>query len=151
MTATERDALLHMAIGCDVIDHIRPKLERRMKTIPRAASRLGIARWAMDSLIEDVMKTMPTDQLVNLRNNLNMRSYIIGVKSPANRGRDMNYGLWISFEQMNELMAACHDHCLTCGLDLGEQRRCRLRKALDAMGNDVPDRPDGGCPYYGVM
>lgn len=149
LSAAERDALMHLAIGCDVIDHVKPQLTR-LNSIKQSASRFGIARWAMNSLMEDVMKTMPTEQPVNFRNNLQMRSYIIGVKG-VNKGRDKEYGLWISFDQFNHLLNACHDHCLMCELNPAEQRACPLRKTLDATGNDIPDRPDGLCPYYSII
>lgn len=35
-----------------------------------------------------------------------------------------------------------------CNLDKGQRRACALKKALDAVPNDIPDKMDGDCPYY---
>ena len=58
---------------------------------------------------------------------------------------------WISWETLNELLLACHDHCLMCGKSVQEQRSCTLRKAIDeGLNNDIEDKGDR-CRYFGNL
>ena len=151
MTATERDAMMYLAIGCDIVESAKKKLSDRTRGISRARSRLGIANWAMESLLNDYMATMPTEQLITFRNNMKMCTYVIGVKSPTGSRRDeKNYGMWISFDTLNKILAGCHDHCLMCDKNKAERNACELKKALDEIPNDTEEK-EGDCSYYGVL
>lgn len=50
-----------------------------------------------------------------------------------------------------EMLEGLHDHCLMCSMDPAQQRACPLRKALDELPSDIPDRQDGGCRFHGIV
>ena len=152
MTGTERDEIMRLAVVDTILSDTREKLKARAGMVVRGRARLGLAAWAVDSLLEDLMGTIPANQLLSLRNNLRMNAFTIGAKRPGGGRAGNEYGVWISFNELNALLAGCHDHCLMCAIeDAGLQRACPLRKAMDAIVNDVEERTDGKCPYYGVV
>ena len=153
MTGTERDELMRLAVVDTVLGQMKERLRVQAGMVKRGRARLGLAEWAVDSLLKDLMGTIPTNQLLSLRNNIRMSAFTIGAKKPPGSGRaESEYGIWIPYAELDVLLSGCHDHCLMCSVeDAGQQRACPLRKALDAIGNDVKDRADGKCPYYGVV
>ena len=103
-------------------------------------------------LMEQVVGTIPDDQLKSYVNSLKMASYTVGIRKPGNMERDeKNYGMWLPFEVINALLNGCHDHCMMCPADKAERRACKLRKALETIPNDTPDRDDDDCPFYTLM
>lgn len=152
MTATERDQIIHLTVASDIMESIHQSLRDRAAMVPRGRSRIGIARWAIQSLMADILDTIPTDQLQALKRNMAMNTFTVGVKRPpGQRMQEKDYGIWISFQELIELLEGCHDHCMMCAMDKAQRRACPLRKALDVIPNDVKDRDDGDCPYYGVI
>ena len=62
-----------------------------------------------------------------------------------------NFGMWLSYEVIQALLSGCHDHCMMCPSDKAQRRACKLRKALETIPNDAPDRSDDDCPFYTIM
>ena len=151
LTATERDALLHLnAALCILLD--APKaLSARAKLVPCAPRDMAMMAKKIERLMEGFAQTIPDEQNRMYLNSLRMMSYTIGVKGPAGQGRrNDEYGTWISWNELNALLEGCHDHCLACSLDKYGAKKCPLRRALDVIPNDT-ERSDGACPYMTLI
>ena len=153
LTASEREALTRLSVACDIIDKTKAELDKRRKMIPYGSRDTEMVKKVLEKLLANYIKTIPIEQLPSYVNNMRMVSYVVGVKRPGViGGRDEeNFGMWLPYETLNILFDGCHDKCITCMEDTEGQKRCRLRKALDSIPNDVEDKGDGSCPYYSVI
>ena len=153
MTATEREALMRVNLALNFLITEAENLKIRNKMIRRGNQLLGAARGLVRRYVTDLYATVPQEQLAAVRRSVQDTSYTVGVRCQATRDkkRDEEYGVVVPIGALNIIFSACSDHCLTCMGDYEEQRKCPLRKALDAIPNDVADRSDGRCPYQGVL
>lgn len=147
VTSYERDAILQLNAAADILSNgalvLRSRLsEDSMKQF--AGSVVGI-----EDAWKEILKSIPEGQLNSLQRDIDGIVYSVGVRRPAvDAGFDKTYGRWVSNEVLYQLIFGCYEHCLTCGYDLQQRRGCRLKKALDEVGNNVEDRDDGDCPYF---
>lgn len=153
LTASEREALLRMDVAMEIlILDAKETLKERAKMVPYGRRDMAMLAAVARRLLEGFSQTIPPEQKRTYMNALSMVSYTIGVKKPGPSSRDeKNYGMWISWETLNALLAGCHDHCLMCPMDKAQRRSCELRKALTIIPNDSQERSDGDCPYYGLI
>jgi len=152
LTASDREALIRLNIAYEILETEGEHLQRRFRAIQGGRRDLGMLKAKINRLMERVIDTIPDDQLKTYINSLKMASYTIGIKKPGLMGRDeKNYGMWLSYEVINALLAGCHDHCMMCPSDKAERRACKLQKALATIPNDAPERDDGDCPFYTIM
>lgn len=58
-----------------------------------------------------------------------------------------DFGLYLSYEDINTLIAAAGEKCALCDLDERESKKCKLRKVLKKL--PLADTKDNcnGCPY----
>lgn len=149
LTASERDALLRMNVAAEILIEDIRELDARAALVPFARRDMAMLAAVARRLLKGFGATIPEGQIRTYWNALNMTSYVVGIKKPgAMTGDEKNFGLWVPFEALNLMMAACHDHCLMCPGDKGQRRACPLRRALDMIPNDTEEREDGDCPYY---
>ena len=153
LSASERDSLVKLNIVLEILRKDLNPLRTRLGSIPYAKRDLAMMASVIQKLMEKTNETIPDEQIMTYINALKMSSYVIGAKSPGkNKESNMkDYGMWLPYEILNHLFNGCHDHCLMCTLGTVERRQCILRKTLDAIPNDVPDREDGDCPYGTVI
>ena len=152
LTASERESLIRLNVAYEILDSEGEHLARRFGVIPGGRRDLGMLKAKIKTLMEQVVGTIPDDQLKSYINSLKMASYTVGIRKPGHMERDeKNYGMWLPFEVINALLAGCHDHCMMCPADKAERRACKLRKALETVPNDTPDRDDDDCPFYTLM
>lgn len=153
LTATEREALMRINLALSLILTEEGNLRNRNKLIRRGGTYLGAARGLMARYVDEFYRTVPVEQLKSVYRAVKDTTYTVGVRCPATRDkkRDKEYGVVVPIGALNALFAACGDHCLMCMGNREEQGKCPLRKALDAIPNDVSDRNDGRCPYQGVL
>lgn len=152
--ASEYDALLKLRVAENVLRHVREQglLAERIRLVPYGARDLGRLISGMERLLEQLLDTVPEHQRRTVSHNVNSASYTIGVRRPGGSPRNMDdYGMWISLRTLNEILEGLHDHCLMCSMDRGQQGSCRLRKVLDELPSDIPDKADGGCRYHGIV
>lgn len=152
LTASERESLIRLNVAYEILDSEGEHLARRFGVIPGGRRDLGMLKAKIKKLMEQVVGTIPDDQLKSYVNSLKMASYTVGIRKPGHMERDeKTYGMWLPFEVINALLAGCHDHCMMCPADKAERRACKLRKALETVPNDTPDRDDDDCPFYTLM
>lgn len=152
--ASEYDALMRLRVAENVLVHVREKglLAERVRLVPYGARDLGRLISGMDRLLEQLLGTVPDNQRQTISRNVNSASYTIGVRRPGGAPRNMDdYGVWISLRTLNEILEGLHDHCLMCSMDPAQQRACTLRKALEELPSDIPDKANGGCRYHGIV
>ena len=152
LNATERESLVRLNVAYEILLRESENLKDRARAIPWAARDLGLLRYRINRLMEQFAETIPTDQLKTYVNALKMTGYTIGAKRPFGEKRnEKDYGMWLPYEALNTLLEGCHDKCMMCDLDAMGRKKCPLRRALDSIPNDVPERHDGDCQYYTVI
>lgn len=152
LTASEREALIRLNIALEILDTEGQHIDRRIRQISGGKRDMGLLKSKINRLMEAVVDTIPDDQLMTYIRSLKMASYTVGIKKPGHMGRnEKDYGMWLSYEIINALLSGCHDHCIMCPADKAQRRACKLRKALETIPNDAPDRDDGDCPFYTIM
>ena len=149
MTASERESLLRLGVIASIIDRDTKALESRNKIVKNSKRDLAMLRTVTINLFKRYIDTIPIEQHKNMERSLKSTHYHIGVStSQGNREKlDKDYGLIVSYADMNVIRDGLKDHCLMCGCSPEEQTQCKLRKALDMTYNDVEERTDGRCPY----
>lgn len=152
LTASERDAMLRMNVALEILDVEAAKLKSRLKDVPYAARDIGMMKATIMKLITALNDTIPDDQILHWAKMLKNATYYVGVRDPNAKNRNEGeYGYWLSVKTIHTLLDGLHDKCMVCDLDKGQRRACPLRKAIDSIPNDTPDREDGDCHYYGVL
>ena len=153
ITANEREALMQINLGLSFILEEQERLKRRTRMTKRGAFWLGAARSALERYMNEVYPTIPQEQLKIIRRSIMETSYTVGIKcrATADANRLDDYGMIVPFDVIGTILDACKDHCLTCMGDTEMSKRCKLRKALDILPNDIVDRDDGTCPYRELM
>lgn len=150
LRSTEREAMMRMALAEDMLLKNRRDLDSRLMTVPRGHNKIGVICGLIRNLNAALYGTMPEDQLRQLMRNVKSKGYTIGSMMPGREEHNDEFGLWLSYDTINTLVSALKDHCLMCDKDINGQRGCKLQKALDLVGNDLPDSAYG-CKYRGVI
>ena len=152
MTASERDAMLRMNIVLEILDTETAKLEERLKGIPYAKRDIGMMKQKIYKLIGQLTDTIPDDQMFHWLRMLKTATYYVGARNPVKEAHNKSeYGYWLSVKTIEALLDGLHDKCMVCDLDRSQRRACPLRKAIDSIPNDTPERDDGDCPYYTIL
>ena len=151
LTASEREALVRLSVALEILIGEPKHLTARAALVPGAKRDMAMMASRIRKLMEGFTATIPPEQLLIYRRALQMASYTVGVRRPGEPRDEKDYGIWLPWEVMNVLLQGCHDHCMMCDLDKGQRRACPLKKALDTIPNDQPDRSDGDCPYYTLV
>ena len=122
----------------------KPYLDRRIKTIKGGWRDLQLMRKLAVKLLENVLATLPTNQLQSLRRNLPHVGVAVGIK--RDRSQD-DYGRYMSLDELEILASASREKCLTCTKTVMEQRQCALKKVLDTLPIEGIEDSEKGCPY----
>lgn len=152
LTASERESLVCLNVALEILSKEGAALQRRAALIPGAKRDIAMLSAKITHLMEAFALTIPDAQARTYLNALRMADYVIGVRRPGPHGRDdRQYGMWLPNEVIGALLNGCHDHCMMCLDNKDARNRCALRKALDIIPNDCPQRDDGDCPYFSEM
>lgn len=128
--------------------------DKRLAMLKNGKKFLRSAAGMLDAMIDSVYRTVPKEQLMTIKRQIMDTTYTIGVKCKATQSDDKyleNYGAVVPYAVLDEIFAACKDHCITCIATPAEAKGCALRKALDVVPNDAEDKDDGSCPYRDVL
>lgn len=143
----EQEALLHLYAIITMAHHLE-SLDKRLKLIPNGTRTLGQLKYASRKLLEDVMSTVPTEQVVVQQRNLDHLGYRVGICRVDNNPM-ADEGRWISNGCIVELVEVFREHCMLCNKSYDEQCKCKLRKAFGEFPVDLPEDACG-CPYYAL-
>lgn len=147
LTAGERDIMLRLVTALNILVSEPEKLKERMKGVPYYNRDVGMLRTKALSIIVKMTDTVPKEQMMQWYREVKSVTYVVGVPNIASRNND-KFGVWLPNNIINALMDGCKERCLMCNLDRAQRRSCELKKTLDAIPNNIPDRIDGDCPYY---
>ena len=157
LTASEREKFLWLTMAGEVLVQVRDGLAPRLALIPGGKRDAAMLESVITKLMEKLIDTVPLEQLFTLRRNLQMCNFQIGVRRPGEHRNNRDNGIWMSYDQYNELIEIVRTHCCElCEMDskmesFAARKGCKVRKIIMALAcDDMPDRPDGDCPYYGV-
>ena len=149
LTASERQGLMHVFAAVQAMEELAP-LMRRIDSIPGCKRLVSSARGMLRKAADEVLGSMPLEQLKSVRRQLPGLRYSIYVKNV--NGKNMNEdGLYLSFDALDAIAFALKDHCLTCTKNVEQQRQCKLAKALDEMPCVNADENARGCRYFGGL
>lgn len=152
LTATEREMIMAFSVAADLIVRTQETMPERTAMIPGGKRDLAMMASKVRKLVERYMDTIPTEQLPIIKRSMASCSYRIGSRRPAEPQQDTkNYGIWLPYEVLNELLEGAREKCVVCTLDKAQRRACKLKKALDTVPNDVREKDDGDCQYYTLI
>lgn len=150
MRGDEREGLIMLLLAAQVLKDAEEKIGRRAKKVKRGSWRMHLAKSHLDRAADDIMATVPVDQLQTAKHDMMKATYKIGWYRPLPI-RD-EWGVWVSYHDLAVMAGAIADHCITCAKDGNGQRKCELRKILYEIPGktDEPDR-GGPCPWATLM
>ena len=90
----EQEALLHLYAIITMAHHLE-SLDKRLKLIPNGTRTLGQLKYASRKLLEGIMSTVPTEQVVVQQRNLDHLGYRVGICRVDNNPM-ADEGRWIS-------------------------------------------------------
>ena len=101
------------------------KYHRLVDRIPNGWRNFRLAQSNIEKINTALIDTIPIEQLITLKKQLELTDIQIGIKSPA--GRSKNY--WVmSYDDLADLAdAATKNECFCCD---GAKNNCRLRQIL---------------------
>lgn len=126
---------------------VLPRLRGRIKGIKYGPRDEALVVRTLDRLLDAMWDTIPDKQADTLDRNLEMSELYVGVRTTRKFDKS-EYGMVLSWNQINLLRDAAREKCLTCSRDITDQRRCPLKKLLDELPGER-DENARGCGYYG--
>ena len=125
MTAEERELFAALFALDNILDKFSGGYQRLCQRVPGGWRDYRIAQSRMASVITRLLDTVPVEQLLTVKRQLDLTEIRIGIKSAA--GRDKNY--WVmSYDDLADLAEyATKTECFTCD---GAKHNCRLRQIL---------------------
>jgi len=147
MCSDERNALMNFSVGMDALDKALKPLTNKLREIGSYRKIKG-AFGIVSSTFDDLVGTMELKQMTALLHNVNLMAWDYHVKSPMGKKGLKDDGMWVPLESLDELVDASRDRCLMCTLDIAEQRKCKLAKALDLIPCSHEDVDLKGCRYF---
>ena len=149
LTASERQGLMHMFAAVQAMEELT-SINRRLESIPGCKRLVRSARGMLRKAADEVLGSMPLEQLKSIRRQLPGLRYSIYVKNVNCRNMNED-GLYLSYDALDAIAFAVKDHCITCSKNVEEQRKCKLAKALDELPCVNADENARGCRYFGGL
>ena len=150
MRGDEREGLIMLLLAGQVLSDAEEKIGRRAGTVRRGSWRIHLAKSHINRAADDIMATIPVDQLQTAKHDMMKATYKIGWYRPL-QIRD-EWGVWVSYHDLARMADAIADHCITCNKDGNGQRKCELRKILnDIPGKTMEPEKGGPCPWATLM
>lgn len=146
---TESEGFKRLHVASDLLDGLKETFRERAGMVKNGRRDLATAFTLVNKVFMAMLETVPIEQLVTMQRNIASASYAVGVRRPGTTN-DKEYGMWVSWETINQLLEAARDRCLTCDLDTQGQRQCALAKALDTLPTEK-DEGASGCGWFGRL
>lgn len=143
--ASERETMIQLQVATQIIEEAKQHLTTRIAMIDDMDKRFDKMRDDIEQINMDLIDTIPVDSLKTLMHNMKSAGYVTGVRKPGRR--DDDFGIWLSFADLNTILYHLQDHCMMCYGDLQAERSCPLRKVFDTIGVDHEHGADGSCGY----
>ena len=138
MTSNARSAFIALFALWDMCDQLEPEFKPLIETRAgqRGMKRFKLAERLLEKVCNDLMETIPTDQLRQIQTQVEHQQVRFVWKGPVQRNEN---GMWVlSVDEITMLARMAVDtHCLICDKTLGEP--CQLRKLLDDLPIQIMD------------
>lgn len=155
MTATERETLGALSVASQIMSNaVRDLNGERCKLVKNMRRDLRLCEVTLDRLLQRIVYSIPPEQQRSYAHTLMDTSYTVGAKCRARNGSrasDDEYGMYLTFHQINELLTAAREKCMMCDMTKETIARCTLRKAFDEIPTDAPASDGTDCPYYRII
>lgn len=129
LTAQEQKEFVDLCAADSLLtqDPLRKRLTEEDK------QQLDNCRTALESILTNVMDTMPYEQLLSYKRQMEH----IRVYTSYKHAGEKETGRYLSYDEINNLLEGCWDHCLMCQKDTLEARQCPLYKVSLALPFDT--------------
>ena len=150
LTHDEYDAFISLKGAQAVLRSatVLPVLKDRLKGITYGPRDAALVVRPLDRLVDALQDTVPDKQSDTLERNLNQTELYVGVRTTRKFDKS-DYGMVLSWDQLNALREAAREKCVMCSRDTQAQRSCPLAKLLDALPGERNENARG-CGYYGI-
>lgn len=145
LNASEQVALYNLEAAIKAIELAKPLAQKRLN-MPGAKAMFFGAEGSMKKLLDKIKETMPDEQRTAFAMNARTLKYWFKIAPPMRRFDDD--GCWISLEGVDAILDAAREKCLVCTLDVQEQRKCPLAKAMNQVPVKNMDENAIGCGYH---
>lgn len=146
----EGEMVKRMQVALEITAEAKTTFWDRLKGNAQARRDIGIAAAAVKRVFEEVLKTVPTEQLLTIQRNVESTGYTIGTRRPGQKADQTEFGMWVSWEALLGLMDGAREKCMLCDLTPDKQRQCPLAKALDTLPT-AKDENARGCGWMGKL
>ena len=146
--AREIQAIEYLAaIDCQLIAS-QKQLENRLKQIPNGWRDYRLATTRIERVLDAVYETLPEKTLKHLYRLSTNGEVVIRPKSITKRPDDVQI---VGTDDLKMLInVAMASECAVCMKDIREQKRCKLRKALECIAPAKELPANGLCAYAEV-
>ena len=103
-------------------------LEERLKSVPDLYRQYRIAQTAIGKVIDGLYTTVPTKTLLHMQK-LSASGELVIRQKPVVRFDDVRFALISDLKDIANVVVA--NECAICLKDQREQRKCKLRKAME--------------------
>ena len=145
LNAAEQVALYNLEAAIKAIELAKPLAQKRMN-MPGAKAMFYGAEGSLKKLLDKIKGTMPDEQRVAFAMNARTLKYWFKIAPPMRRFDDD--GCWISLEGVDAILDAAREKCLVCTMNVQEQRKCPLAKAMNQVPVRNMDENAVGCGYH---
>lgn len=121
-------------------------LEARLKSVPDLYRQYRIAQTAVGKVVDGLYTTVPQKTLIHMQK-LCASGEIVIRQKPAVRYDDVRFALMSDLKDIANVVVA--NECAICLRDAREQRKCKLRKAMERV-MPVDKVHEDGCQYRAV-
>ena len=122
----EAASLFGLFAASQEIKSAMERLEKRIKLIPDALEDLSTVHAKLDTLLQRLLETIPTEKLLALKRNMQHMAFRVYMVKPVSVPRDVSL---IDVDDLTTIIRSAHDfRCIACDSDCN---RCDLGKALD--------------------
>lgn len=145
LNAAEQVALCNLEAAIKAMELAKPLTVKRLHMKGAKAMFNGVIG-SLNRLMELLKADMPTEQRLAYTMNARTLKYWFKIAPPMRRFDDD--GCWISLEGVDTILDAAREKCLVCTLDLQQQRKCPLAKAMNQVPVKNMDENASGCGYH---
>ena len=126
LRADEMDNLLALYASLQEMETAKRVMEARLRSIPGGWRDISMIRSVLSRLIEQLMKTIPSDKLLSLSRNVKHMSYRVYLAHPVTKPREE---VIVGGNDLHTLVEKAHAwNCTLCEQDCN---KCELGQALD--------------------
>lgn len=139
---TEKQAMLVMAYIATVYEDMQKELDDRLEMIENGPQRMRILAEDADDLLNELRKTIPVNQRMNLQNTVNEYEIRLTPKMTP-----FKTNVIMQKEEFKELVDIARGICVECAESDTECKACRLYQLLTVL-LPLEDYNNGMlCPY----